>query len=297
MPTTYSRTFRVRHYELDGYGHVNNAMYLRYMQEAAFDASAAAGYPPERYRTLQRTWLIHETGIAYLRPLTYGDQVTVTTWVADFARVRSRREYAFHLGAAAPADPEATTGLVARAYSDWVFLDAVTGRPTAIPPEMVTAFQPTAAAPLKRQPFPAPPPAPSGAFTARRAVEWRDMDTAGHVNNANYLAYVSECAFAASAACGWPAERLWEAGYAILAREHHIQYQQPAVFADELAVTTWLSEPRAASFLRHFVITRVRDGVPLTRINTRYVWADRRTLRPVRAPQAILADFAGQLAG
>ena len=42
MALTHERTFRVRHYECDSYGHVNHANYLRYMQEAAFDASAAA---------------------------------------------------------------------------------------------------------------------------------------------------------------------------------------------------------------------------------------------------------------
>ena len=40
----HERAFRVRQYECDPYGHVNHANYLRYMQEAAFDASAAVGY-------------------------------------------------------------------------------------------------------------------------------------------------------------------------------------------------------------------------------------------------------------
>ena len=41
-PVTHTRTFRIRHYECDRYGHVNNANYIRYMQEAAMDASAAS---------------------------------------------------------------------------------------------------------------------------------------------------------------------------------------------------------------------------------------------------------------
>ena len=49
MPLVHTRNFRVRHYECDAYGHLNNANYLRYMQEAAFDASAAAGYGMLRY--------------------------------------------------------------------------------------------------------------------------------------------------------------------------------------------------------------------------------------------------------
>ena len=49
MPLTYERAFRVRHYECDAYGHVNHVNYVRYMQEAAFDASAAAGYNMDWY--------------------------------------------------------------------------------------------------------------------------------------------------------------------------------------------------------------------------------------------------------
>jgi acyl-CoA thioester hydrolase len=89
MPLTHTRTFRIRYYECDAYGHVNQAQYLRYMQEAAFDASAAAGYDTARYEEMGRTWLIRETEIEYLRPLRYGDSVRVTTWVDDFRRIRS----------------------------------------------------------------------------------------------------------------------------------------------------------------------------------------------------------------
>jgi len=49
MPLIHERAFRVRHYECDAYGHVNHANYLRYMQEAALDASAAAGYDIDWY--------------------------------------------------------------------------------------------------------------------------------------------------------------------------------------------------------------------------------------------------------
>ena len=115
------RSFRVRHYECDAYGHVNHANYLRYMQEAAFDASAAAGYDIARYEADGRQWLVRETDITYLRPLVYGDTVIVRTWVADFRRVRSRRAYALRL--AGSDEPVAT------ATTEWVLLDSATLRP------------------------------------------------------------------------------------------------------------------------------------------------------------------------
>src|SRR5512142_1116600 len=98
MPLTHVRSFRVRYYECDAYGHVNNANYARYMQEAAFDASAAAGYDFARYEQMGRLWVVRETDIEYLRPLCYGDTVEVKTWVANFQRVRSRRRYELRRG-------------------------------------------------------------------------------------------------------------------------------------------------------------------------------------------------------
>ena len=43
----YTRRFRVRHYELDSFNHVNNAVYANYMQEAAIEASTEAGILPD----------------------------------------------------------------------------------------------------------------------------------------------------------------------------------------------------------------------------------------------------------
>lgn len=132
MPLTHVRTFRVRHHECDAYGHVNHANYLRYMQEAAFDATAAAGYDLAHYEAMGCHWLARETDIEYLRPLHYGDSVLVKTWVADFRRVRSLRAYEFRLAESGE--------LAARAHTEWVFLDSVTLRPTLIPRELKVAF-------------------------------------------------------------------------------------------------------------------------------------------------------------
>lgn len=284
MSLTHTRCFRIRHYECDAHGRLNNAVYLRYMQETAFDASAAAGYDQARYRAMGRLWLIHETYIYYLRPLTYGDSVSVRTWVADFGRVRSRRDYEFVLAA--------TGAVAARAHTDWAFLDAASGRPAPIPPELVAAFFPDGTPPpAKREPF-RMPPAPDGVFRTRRRVEWRDVDPVGHLNNANLLAYVGEAAWEARAAGGWPVARLEAAGLGILERQHRVEYRGEARYGDELEIATWASPPRAASGLRHYTLTDVGRGELVGRVNSEYVWVDRRTLKPVRIP----ADYRHALA-
>lgn len=290
MPPVSTTLFKVRHYECDAYGHLNNANYLRYMEEAAFDASAAVGYDRARYQALGRLWLARETEIEYLRPARYGDTLAVRTWVEDFRRVRSRRRYEFYL---LPADE-----LVAQASTDWVYLEAAAQRPLAVPPEMVAAF--AGAEPLPpaapRAPFPAPPPAPPGAFTARRRVEWRDIDSAWHVNNAAYLAYIEDCGIQVAGAFGWPLARCQAEGFAIVARRHHIVYRQPAALDDELTVTTFVAAFQRATATRCFIVRQAASGAVVAEARTLWVWLDTHTGRPVRIPAQFAADFAPNIA-
>ena len=288
MPLTFTRSFRVRHYECDPYGHVNNATYLRYMQEAAFDASAAAGYDFEKYRDLGTLWLIRETGIEYLRPAAYDQTLAVRTWVADFRRIRSRREYEMSVNG----------DIVARAFTDWVYLDAATQQPARIPDELIAGFFPEGAPPTapRREPFPEPPPIPPGAFTAQRRVQWHELDGAGHVNNAMYVSYLEDTAIQAAESVNWGLGRVAERNIAILAREHRLEYLRPAVLGDELAITTWLSNFRRTNVVRHYAVKRAADGELLLRARTLWVWVDLKTGRPTPIPVEMLADFEGQTA-
>jgi acyl-CoA thioester hydrolase len=288
MPLTHERTFRVRYCECDAYGRVNHTNYLRYMQEAAFDASAAAGYDLARYEAINRFWLVRETDVEVLRALRYGDSVRVKTWVADFRRVQSRRMYELRL--------VGSEELVARAYTDWAFLDSTTARPVPIPPEIVAAFFPEGPPAMMRPRFPSPPPPPPGVFRLRRQVEWSDVDGAQHVNNAVYLAYMEDCAIRAVVAHGWPLARMRAQGFAILARQHHIEYRGPARLGDELELATWLSDVERTTAVRHYTVTCVSDGTLLARGRSLLEWVDTQSERPVAIPSVFLKELAPNIA-
>ena len=289
MPRTFTRSFRVRYYECDAYGHLNSVNYLRYMQETAFDASADAGYDQQRYAEMNRYWLIRETTIEYLQPVYYNQEVQVTTWISDFRRVSSRRAYEFRL---------AGSGLLcARAFTDWVFLDATTGQPTGIPEALVADFYPEGkpAAFPARQPFPKAPAPPAQVFKVCRQVTWHDLDSMQHINNAVYLSYASECGFQAVAAFGWPLERMLETGFAIVVRRCQIQYLLPGLLDEQLEIATWASGIRRSMATRHFTIHRVDDGALLSQVHMFSVWVDFKTGKPVRIPHQFLQDFAANI--
>ncbi len=286
MPITNTTKFRVRYVECDAYGHVNNANYLRYMQEAAFDASAAVGYDVKRYDELGQLWLVRETEVEYLKPLKYGDEFEIKTWVIDFRRVRSRRTYEFRLAG--------SDEIIARGLTDWVYIDRETQRPVNVPPEMIQAFAPDGedVVTQTRESFPKPPPPPPEVFSMRRRVMWQDIDQAQHVNNAVYLSYVEDCGFQLVKHFKWPEQRMREAGCAILIRKHHIQYVQPALLDDEIEISSYVYDVKRASATRYYAITRVSDGALLAQVNSLGVWVNLNSGLPARWPEQFLADFA-----
>ena len=289
MPAIFERTFRARFNECDAYGHVNHAIYLTYMQEAAFDASAAVGYDFPAHEAMGRLWLVRESEITFLTPLQYNDTFIVKTWVIDIRRVRSRRMYEFRL--ATTNEPLAT------AYTDWVFLDSQSLRPATIPTEMALAYLPEgpAAGRVERQPFPAAPEQPPGLFKTRRRVNWRDVDGARHVNNTVYLHYLEDCATELVRTLGWPVARMTESGFGIVARSFRIEYRQPALMDEELEIATWVSNVKRATAVRHYTISRAADQQLLARARALWVWVDLETGRPIRIPAQLLTDLASNI--
>lgn len=285
MPAIHHQTFKVRYYECDAYGHLNNTNYLRWMQEAAFGASTAVGYSIKKYDEIGHLWLVRETDIEYITPVAYEDEVEIKTWVMDLRRSRSRRAYEF--------TNKRTSQLAARASTDWVYLNAETLRPAMIPEEMQRAFVPEGAADHggPRGRFPAPPPPPLDVFSIRRQVEWRDIDAMWHMNNATYLTYIEDAGIHVCNAHGWTLERMTKADFGILVRRHLIEYRQAARLGDELEVATWYSDARHTTAFRHYTVRRASDGELLAQARTRHVWVDLKTGKPIRIPQYFLDDF------
>jgi acyl-CoA thioester hydrolase len=116
---------------VDDNRHVNNLAYLAWMQEAAIQHSAAVGCT-RITSELSATWVVRTHRIEYFMPAFSGEHLTVLTWVANFRKVRSLRRYKIirDEGEARLAEGE----------TDWVFVDAKTGRPRAIPEQMRTLF-------------------------------------------------------------------------------------------------------------------------------------------------------------
>jgi len=278
MASEHTETFRIRHDECDAYSVLNNAAYLRLAQEIAWRHSIAAGFPPTYYESRQRAWLARDTEIDYLRPVRYGELLEVKTFVPATRRALARRAYEFRISG--------SSELVAQAHTDWVFFDLATAAPATIPAEIIEALFGASKAPevLRRVPFPEPPPAPPGAVTWRKRVEWRDIDPLGHLNNAVYFSYTEEAAIAAGERYGITHASSTQSGLGWAVKRSRIEYLLPALAGDELEVLTWLGAVSLASAERHYLIFRSAERELLARAQTLWLTVDLQTGRPRRIP-------------
>jgi len=124
----------VRDGDLDELGHVNNANYLRYAEEAARAHSAARGFPLEAYMALGALPVVRKHEIRYRKPATAGEALDVTTELKRLDRRRATR----HTDIRRASDGT----LLAEAVTEWVWIDAEEGRLVSVPDGVLAAFEP-----------------------------------------------------------------------------------------------------------------------------------------------------------
>lgn len=133
MPAIFEYQHLVRDDEIDGLGHVNNLVYLRWLQSAAVAHSTEQGWSPSAYQQLRQGWVVRSHFIEYLSPAFPSDAIVVRTWIADMKRVTSLRRYQI----LRPSDGKQ----LATAATNWAFVNYDTLQPCRVPAEIVSCFE------------------------------------------------------------------------------------------------------------------------------------------------------------
>ena len=124
----YEIDVQIRPEDVDGMGHVNNIVYVRWVQEVAL-AHWAAAAPADAQAAM--TWVVLRHEIDYLRPARPGDAVRARTWIGAGESLRYERFTEIVRG-------DGT--VLARGRTLWCPVDITTGRPKRVPPEVRAAF-------------------------------------------------------------------------------------------------------------------------------------------------------------
>lgn len=87
-PSRFEQHIVVTRDDFDELGHVNNVVYLRWVQDIAIAHWRAAATPAQQD---QLAWLAHRHEIDYKAPALPGDAIIASTWVGSAEAVRFER--------------------------------------------------------------------------------------------------------------------------------------------------------------------------------------------------------------
>ena len=119
---------KVRYGDTDKLGHVNNAVYVRWIQNVATAHWQAVARSEDRDRFV---WVVSRHEIDYLRATLEGETVTLTTWVGTPKGARFDRFVEI-------AGADGT--LRARAATVWALVDTRSNRAVRVPADVATPF-------------------------------------------------------------------------------------------------------------------------------------------------------------
>lgn len=131
----FERRCHVEAADIDALGHVNNVVYLRWVQEVATAHWQAAA--PVALQT-DVGWVVLRHEIDYQRPALPGDEVIARTWVGDATGTRFER-FVDILRAR-------DGSILARARTIWCPVNSRTGRPQRLDPALHAYFSAPASA-------------------------------------------------------------------------------------------------------------------------------------------------------
>jgi acyl-CoA thioester hydrolase len=152
-PPRFLAHVRVRFHDVDALGHVNNAAYLTFLEQAAIDHAALAGFEMERMRELGGLFIARRHELDFLKPAYERDLLQIETWIDEARGARAIRRYEVRrIGEggreAVPPDrligadePEPAGEAILSGRTEWVYVDPA-GRPRRMPPALVAWFSP-----------------------------------------------------------------------------------------------------------------------------------------------------------
>jgi acyl-CoA thioester hydrolase len=125
----FERTITATEADIDELGHVNNAVWVRWIQDMATSHWEAVS-PPEHQAAY--VWVVTRHEIDYLRAVLPGETVTGRTWVGEAPKGARFDRYVEFVGE--DGKPRV------RARTTWAILDIATGRPLRVPADVAAPF-------------------------------------------------------------------------------------------------------------------------------------------------------------
>ena len=125
----YKKTIIVLREHLDAINHVNNVVYVQWMQDIAVEHWNSVATDTLKQELL---WMIKRHEVDYFNQAFLGDKLTMETWTGDFTNVTWKRHYQI----IRPADNKK----IISASSVWIPFERKTQRPRRVDDALIMMF-------------------------------------------------------------------------------------------------------------------------------------------------------------
>jgi len=126
---TFEMELVARPEHIDELGHVNNAVWVQWIQTVAVAHWAAVA---DAAHVDAYIWVVVRHEIDYLRAAFAGDRIVARTWVGEAPKGARFDRHMEFVG----ADGK----VCVRAKTQWAIIDKASGRPIRVPPDVIAPF-------------------------------------------------------------------------------------------------------------------------------------------------------------
>lgn len=121
--------------DIDGLGHTNNTVYVKWCERVAWSHSVALGLDLDAYRALDRAMVITHSEFDYLQACREGERIVAGTWIVEWdGKLTMRRHFQILR--------EDDNAILLRGAMRFVCIALSSGRPRRMPPEFVAGYGP-----------------------------------------------------------------------------------------------------------------------------------------------------------
>ncbi len=215
MSTVFTQQLRVRRYECDFIGHVNNGVYVQYLEQATEDAFAHWDFdtPPD-------AWDIRELTVEYLAPAVPLDELEMHVWL------KAKTEDTLTLCYELKRPKDRTTILQAELI--WHCRARLELR------EKGRHLRSVDRSAVK--PFTPPTEADARPFTWKHAVRQYELNSKRQVSASTYFNWFHHTVLRAADLKGWTRDKWMCEDLFAVQRRHHAEFFVPATDQDELEI-------------------------------------------------------------
>lgn len=136
MSDIFDLKITVQAEHIDTLNHVNNVVYVSWMQDVATAHIEALGLGLKEYIELKHAMVAVEHHVQYRKAAIEGEEIILRTWLNDINALYSFRQYVFYR----PKDK----AIIFTGNTQWACIEIATGRPKRMSPTFTQAYQPIA---------------------------------------------------------------------------------------------------------------------------------------------------------